>query len=448
MHNLMKITGAGVCAVIVASCTTIAPFDLGGAQFTAAELAEDYDAFLAFVKTTHPNLEYSADLAALDAKEAEIATEFYDGMTVRDAWGVMALTNPVFGDAHIGLLRPVAALAAYEENGGKLFPAPVAIDGAGAVRIAETASAALGVNPGDEVLSINGISARAIIDHLAPRMRGETPALGRLLMARRFREYFWIMFGGYDRYVARVKGDRGARTVTLQMNDAAGQSVVKNPYRYERLNADVGYINVTTFEIAHKDQFQSFLESASAQIAADGVDNLVIDLRENGGGARDLSNLLMAYLTDQTYSPLSRITARITEGNIGRLPPGAELGGVVTLAFQQPVTPPAELENRFNGKTYALVGNLTYSQAIVFAATLQDHKIATIAGEETQGPANQTGQVQSHALPNTGLQALAPIYIFTRASGDTSRRGLIPDIAIVNDPLNAMVSVTALLEKM
>ena len=438
---------AGACVLIAASCTTYKPLEMDETQFTAAEIAEDYDAFLSFVKSTHPNLEYSADLAALDATAAQVRASFRDGMTMREAWTAMAATNPVFGDAHVGLLRPVAALAAYEETGGRLFPAPVVIGDAGAMRVAESAPAGLGVLPGEEILAINGIQTRAIIDHLSPRMRGETPTLGRLLMARRFPQYFWITYGGYDRYVVRVRGEQGVRTVALEDASAAASGST-NLFAYKKLSDEVGYLNVTTFVIDHKDEFEAFLEGAFAEIAEDGVGTLVIDLRENGGGARDLSDLLAAYLTDKPYSALSRVTARITEANIGRLPPGAEFGAVVTLPFQQPVTPPEELPNRFNGEVYALIGNLTYSQAIVFAATLQDHEIATIAGEETEGPANQSGQVQAHELPNTGLQALAPIYIFTRASGDTSRRGVIPDIAIKNDPLDAMASVNALLARM
>lgn len=446
MFDVLKNAGVGVSALIAASCTTYTPLDMEEARFTRAEVAEDFDAFLSFVSSTHPNLEYSADIEALDATAEQIRRSFSDDMTLRDAWTAMAIVNPKFGDAHIGLRRPVDALAAYEEGGGALFPAPVVFDAAGAMRIAQSAPGGTGVEPGDVVLSINGIATRDIIEDILPRMRGESETLGRLIMERYFSQYFWITYGGYDSYTVRVKSDRGVRSVTLQPSGDVAQGSEENLYAYKKLTDKVGYLEVTTFDIQYNDRFKAFLEGAFTQINEDDVDALIIDLRKNGGGAHDLSDQLMAYLTDKPFSAISGVTARVTKDNIKRLPPGVELGSVLALPFQQTITPPEDLPLRFNGKVYALIGALTYSQAISFASTLQDYEIAIIAGEETEGPANQTGQVQSFILPNTGLQTLAPIYIFRRASGDTSRRGVIPDVEIVNDPLDSQASLHRLIE--
>ena len=82
-----------------------------------------------------------------------------------------------------------------------------------------------------------------------------------------------------------------------------------------------------------------------------------------------------------------------------------------------------------------LVSEKTYSQAIVFAVTIQDYDIGTIVGETTGGHANQTGQVQMRALKNTGLVVACPIYIIYRPSGDEKAGGLQPDLSIPNDPL-------------
>jgi C-terminal processing protease CtpA/Prc len=446
MFELLKYAGLGASALIAASCTTYTPLEMDEASFTRAEVAEDFDAFLTFVNSTHPKLEYSADIEALDATVEQVRQSFSDDMTLRDAWTAMALVNPKFGDAHIGLRRPVDALAAYKESGGALFPAPVVFDGTGAMLIAQSAPEGIGVEPGDVVLSVNGVATRDIIEHLLPRMRGESETLGRLIMERYFSQYFWITYGGYEGYAVRVKGDRGVRTVTLKPSGDVTQSSGENLYAYKKLTDNVGYLDVTTFEIEYKDQFKAFLEGAFTQINEDGVEALIIDLRQNGGGAHDLSDLLMAYLTDKPFSAISGVTARVTKDNIKRLPPGVELGSVLSLPFQQVITPPKDLPMRFNGKVYALIGALTYSQAISFASTLQDFEIATIVGEETEGPANQSGQVQSFILPNTGLQTLAPIYIFKRASGDTSRRGVIPDVEIADDPLDSQASVRRLIE--
>lgn len=444
MINFFKKTSLTLLPLSIMSCVSYTPIALDEERFAKAEITEDFDAFIEFVKTTHPDIEYSTDLSALDTAVEQVREALQEGATMREAWMSMALVNPVFGDAHIGLRRPVEALAAYEAEGGVLFPASVVFDGDGLLRIAPSASQDLGFVVGDEIVSINGVLSTDIVTTLMPRMRGESEALRKLILELYFPQYFWIAYGGFEDYAVRVRRDGRIKVVQPRLHTSGDYGDSEEMFSYETLDAETGYLNVKTFNIEYEDQFTELISDAFIEIQNAGVKNLIIDLRENGGGAHDVSDVLMGYLTEDTYSSISRVTARITEENVNRIP-GAKLGDVVTVPFQLPVTPEKDNPLRFTGNVYALVGALTYSQAIAFATTLQDFDIAVIAGEETEGPANQTGQVQLRTLPNTGLEALAPIYIFTRANGDTSRRGVIPDIAIENDPLDPMHSVRMLL---
>lgn len=444
MINFLNKTSLVLFSFSMMSCVSYTPIALDEERFTKAEVTEDFDVFIEFIKTTHPDVEYSADLSVLDATVEQVREALQEGATMREAWMSMALVNPVFGDAHVGLRRPVEALAAYETEGGVLFPAPVVFDSDGLLRVAASVSQDLGFVAGDEIVSINGVLSTDIVTTLMPRMRGESEALRKLILELYFPQYFWIAYGGFEDYAVRVRRDGRIKIVQPKLHMSDEYSASEEMFSYETLDAETGYLNIKTFNIKYKDRFAEFISDVFAEIQDAGVKNLVIDLRENGGGAHDVSDLLMDYLTADVYSSISRVTARIIEENVNRIP-GAKLGDVVTVPFQLPVTPEKDNPLRFTGNVYALVGALTYSQAIAFATTLQDFDVAVIAGEETEGPANQTGQVQQLALPNTGLEALAPIYIFTRANGDASRRGVIPDIAIENDPLDPMHSVRTLL---
>lgn len=233
------------------------------------------------------------------------------------------------------------------------------------------------------------------------------------------------------------------RNVTLA---DAPSVVARSPYQYERIGDAVAYLNVPTFDLGQRDAFRAFVDEAFSNIQAEHIGTLIIDLRENGGGAHDVSDILLAHLADRPVAATARVTARVTSENIARLP-GATLGDVVTVPFRQAYTPP-EGAFLFDGEVYVLIGKLTYSQAIVFATALQDHQLATIVGEETEGPANQSAQVQTHPLTQTGLEALAPLYIFTRANGESGRRGVIPDILIEETPGEPRHTVEALLARL
>lgn len=449
--RLRKFLTACVLILITASCSANVPvksndaLHLDVAEYSQAEIEEDFESFLAFIKTTHPNLEYSTDLDHLEAVAQIVRDSLHDGMSVRDAWMAMAILNPVFADAHVGVRRPVDALAAYEKDGRVLFPIPVMIDAADTLRVDTGVSEGLGVSAGDQILSINGIAAQEILDRLEPRMRGRSKALRQMIMGLYFPQYFWTAFGGYERYVVRIKNQQSVQDIELSSTTKSASDEPKAQFSYKKLNEAAGYLEITTFDIEQKDRFAAFLEDAFAQIQNDELNTLIIDIRKNTGGAHDLSDLLLAYLTPKPYSAISGVTARITEDNINRIP-GATLGAVVSIPFQQLIEPPADYPMRFKGNVYVLIGGLTYSQSIVFASTAQDYQIAKIAGQETEGAANQSGQVQLFTMPNTGLQGLVPIYIFKRASGDTSRRGVIPDIIIEDDSLRPMASVDKLLE--
>ncbi|MEO1250840.1 MAG: S41 family peptidase [Pseudomonadota bacterium] len=423
------------------SAPTVVPVAGDEDAFSRAELIEDFDAGLAFIKETHPDLSYSANLADLDAQAALVREKLADGATAREAWAQMALMNPLFADAHVGFRRPVAALEKYEEAGGALFPLPIVIGADGTLRAAASGP---GVQQGDAILAINGVPADKTIAYFTPRMRGETPELGRLVMQLYFPVFYWVKNGGFEDYSVLLQKENGARA-TVRLADATAYAPTGDDFSYETLDDRVGYLQAKTFSIERLEEFRAFLEGAFAAIEADGVEDLIIDVRANGGGATDLSELLLFYLTDQPFSVISSVKARITEDNIQLVPvDGVEVGMALDLPLQQTVTPPADLANRFDGDVYVLTGKMSYSATIVFATTIQDYGLGQIAGEAPLGPANQTGQVQIFEMPNTGLEALAPLYIFRRPNADQSRARIIVDIPIADDPFDPSASVEAL----
>jgi len=410
--------------------------------FTRDQLVTDFDAGLAFIRETHPDLSYSANADALDAKAANIRTALTDGMTARAAWSEFARLNPVLADAHVGFRRPLHALAAYQAEGGTLFPLPVVYDGGGDLRAAASGP---GVEANDRIVSINGQSTNDFTAALLGRMRGETPALGRLVLQLYFPIFFWAEHGGFDAYNVRLEKADG-RTVTARLDQESTYAPTEENFTYRRLDGGVGYLNIKTFDIEQLDAFKVFLKSTFAKIDAGQINTLIIDVRENGGGANDLADQLLSYLTNEPYSPISGVKARITEQNIQLVPiEGVKPGMVLDLPLQQTRTPPVSLPNRFAGDVYVLTGPMTYSAAIVFATTVQDYGFGKIAGEAPVGAANQTGQVQSFALSNTKIEALSPLYIFRRPNGDQTRTRLTVDIPIDHDPLDPEASLTALI---
>lgn len=417
--------------------------------YSAGAVRADLAQMLSVIAATHPDPDLSFNHAQLRRTKRAIANAMPERMNVRDAWLAMARLNPHFRDAHTGLRHPVAAYEAFLAAGGAAFPAAVFVDRDGQLRASATVAPKTGLAPYDRIVSINGRDTTGIIRDLMPRMRGETESIQRLVLAFNFAGHLWTLLGPQRAYCVGVEASDGNRRHVLLAGDAGpAQSESREPaasaFGFSMPAQDVALLRVGSFDPGLKDAFATFLEDSFAALDANGAKTLLIDLRDNPGGAHDVSDQLVGYLTDREIPTASMLLARIT-GDNRELAADAEPGSVVRVQFREPI------ERRisrapFKGKVYVMVSQDTYSQAIVFAATLKDAGIARIIGETTGGNANQTGQIVVTPLANTGLQALAPLYVIYRPNGDTRMAGLQPDIPLAHDPLAPERMVEAALD--
>lgn len=399
------------------------------------DILADLDAILPTVESIHPNLDFTADLSELRAAVAGLRARIDRPMTVRAAWAVLARLNPLFRDAHVGLRHPVDEFDAYRAAGGAVFPTPVFVDREGRLRVSETVSRSGPLAPLDEIESINGIAASRIVSDLMPLMRGETESLRRFVLAFNFGAHFWTLYGPQESYRVSLRGADGVRRTAALTGDLAPPPVpaarAAAAYAFRVLSPGVGLLRVATFDPALRAEFARFLDETFEAVEAMRLTTLIIDVRDNPGGAHDLSDLLAARLTVTPIPTASKLTARITADNRD-LAPGAAVGEVVSIPFDEMIVPDAT-RPPFGGDVHLLVNQDTYSQAIVFAATLQDHGLASVVGEVTGGNANITGQITLTPLSNTRLQVLAPLYIIYRPNGDERPGGLQPDTLVPDD---------------
>ncbi|WP_394692463.1 S41 family peptidase [Hyphobacterium sp.] len=388
-----------------------------------ADVEEWRDWFFA----THPDPSFSADVDDLQSRFDAVSNALEGEYSRREAWLSLAVLNPVFNDGHITIRAPQDDYDAYLAAGGAEFTLPVSLD-AGRLKIAHTVAPESVFEAGEEILTINGHPAADLANHLMARMNGDSDGLRAYVLESRFPLYLWALTGGADSWTVVVASPGGSQR-TVRLDPDRDTSVEPHDQWSLDFQGTTAVLTVNTFMPDLESEFAEFLETSFAAIAEQGAENLIIDVSRNGGGAHQLSDRLFAYTTDQRYTPLSAVTARIVAENQALIP-GSEIGQVVSVPFAQWVEPPAELANRFGGNVAILVGAGTYSQAIVMAATAQDFDIAPVAGPGTEGRANSTGQVQLHRLIHSDLEVAAPIYIFIRPSGDRSSAPVIPDIPL------------------
>lgn len=102
----------------------------------------------------------------------------------------------------------------------------------------------------------------------------------------------------------------------------------------------------------------------------------------------------------------------------------------------------------FYGRTYVLVGRLTYSSAVLFSNVVQDFGFAQLVGAGGYARARQTGGVQNVVLPNTKLEISIPRFIVDRPSGARAPAMVHPDIVLPDSPFDRGELVRTLLQSL
>ena len=433
-QSVIKFLSLCIFTWILLSCEQKAEKDptiFDAMKFSKKSILEDLDQYVEFIEQTHPRIAYTTDTKNLDAAVLVIRKKITDSMPANEVWDLFASLNPIFNDAHIGLIGPETMYQEYLSQGGTKLPFSIKVK-AGEIYIDQVSSPDGFKYKNYRILSINGMDSSDILLSLLPKMRGESNSLRELILSRRFPVFYTMYYGEHKKHELELMDEQQDKVhITINSNnleDTGSQGPKEEHYDYEKINDSVAYLKIASFEVENKDVFKLFLDDSFNDIHSNRISNLILDIGENGGGARDLSDLLLDYLTSEKYTGTSKVEARVTEENKSMIP-GAKVRDVVTVPYPNWVQPKNEVPV-FKGDVYVLVSEKSYSQAIVFATIVQDFNLGKIVGEETAGKANQTGQVQKINLEHTGFTVYCPIYIFHRAKVIDGKRGVVPDIKV------------------
>jgi carboxyl-terminal processing protease len=225
-----------------------------------------------------------------------------------------------------------------------------------------------------------------------------------------------------DDVVALIKGPKGTK-VNLQIlpegNDAKSHTVtiVRDKIRLEdrAVKSEViekdgkkfGVLEVPSFYVGLAKDTDALI----SELKSDNVDGIIVDLRNNGGGALSEATALSGLFI--TQGPIVQV-----RDSYGRVTVNADNGN--TISYDGPLT--------------ILVNRYSASASEIFAAALQDYGRAIVVGENSFGK----GTVQQHRSLNhiydlfdkeLGYVQYTIQKFYRINGGSTQNRGVVPDIA-------------------
>ncbi|WP_224484731.1 S41 family peptidase [Robertkochia aurantiaca] len=415
-------------------------------SFSKAEILEDMAFLRSSLTDAHYNLyAYTSKEDFNNNYERLKATVVKDSFDLLEATSLFQHIISKVNNGHTEIGFPGTSYIAYVRNGGTVFPLEIAFE-KGTPLIRKNWSANDSITPGDEIVSINGMTMNEVVSRIYPLVSAERPYFKNAkIEAFSFPRYYWQVFGRVDNFDVAIRQGERIERFQIEAIDALEGYEMK---REEVLNAkmtlrffeDTAYLNPGNFS-GDEQKYQAFIDSSFAVIRERKSKDLIIDFRNNQGGDDSFSNYLISYFADRPFTWNSRFTLKTsqflkdhvikekdTTDAYWKEALNRKNGEIYEYAFE-PYQPQPE-HKRFKGRVYVLVNRQSHSQSAVAAAQIQDYGFATIAGEETGDFPSLYASIYHYSLPNTGIRVSVSKGYIIRVNGSTAEEGVIPEIYI------------------
>jgi hypothetical protein len=312
---------------------------------------------------------------------------------------------------------------------------------------------------GLEVREIN----RVPIERILTAMIAATPGDGDSSTARPWRighggafpRLLYSVVGIESPFTIEFRDPQSGASHTLRLSGVRGDfRETIAPVRYPRDQkpdsaSDLKFLDSGRIAVLTIRQFAGgaggrFFDDAFEQIQRQMSQNLIIDVRNNSGGADELGKKLFSFLVDQPFRYYDDLVLNAREFSFGRYVQGG--GGVIPASMvergadgrfhniqhpnwgiQQPSQP------HFAGQVLALMNGGSFSTTCEFLSNLHSRKRAAFIGEEAAGGyyGNTSGRVPTVILPNSKIAVRVPLQTYYLAvKGGDARRSILPDVEV------------------
>ncbi|MEL6363615.1 MAG: S41 family peptidase [Pseudomonadota bacterium] len=324
---------------------------------------------------------------------------------------------------------------------------------------------------GDEILSINGVRTKAIVKTLIRHVSydGYTDYSRRRsletdgdLFASGFERFFPLVYGYSERFEVRLRrpGD-GRKTVSAGAITQAEWNAL--PWGRLEKKADfpdsitvaypaegVGYLRVASFVNYRRPVSPAaVLDPVFEEFEQKGVETLIIDLRENGGGSEDAERGLFRRLIREPFQPVSRqyrktldfegLREAVGTWDESAINPQPERWTLAGNGFgyervgdaRRPVVEPHP--KAFGGDIVVLSSEHNASASTFLLRKLQEQPHVTVLGDRTGGNVGGTtaGVLVFLTLPESGVVVRVPLFRYSAVvEGARDGYGVEPDVFV------------------
>jgi hypothetical protein len=431
--------------------------------FSRTELEQDLAFFSEKLTSIHPLFLDKAVHNAWQDKLLSMKKLLKDSMTQNEFYLLLAPSLASINDGHSYIRMPFDQRVLYTKAGGLAFPFFVDIIDSKIFIAQYCGDDSTLFSGGEEIIRINGVSSADMVLEMQNLFGGSSIANRQKAVATNFRYYIWMIYGFEKNYDLQIKNKQHQK-LHVSVPGISSEQFQRNIQRFPTRKNDLysfsmdntnksSVLKIKSF--GQLDSFCAFADSAFSMINKNRIQNLIIDIRGNGGGRSVVVDSLMHYLTDKPYTQYRKIEIRVSrelkERYREKYPDRYKW--INNYAIDELVvqdmnrTFPSNNKLRFVGNLFLLTDKTTSSAAATFAGIFKELKIGVIIGEETGGTIGYYGDYWELSTPNTAIIFCIAPKRFIQYGGTDLDRGVIPDYLITNNG-DAIINFTnSLIEK-
>lgn len=322
------------------------------------------------------------------------------------------------------------------------------------------------IKKGDFVHSINGLNSSDIMSTIFQSMvqDGYSSNVSYNKLSLAFPFYHRNVFGLYQQYNVKYSDSNGVskntvipfyapptdslkKEIKAQKKKKISRAKSRENIRSVAYDSASALITINSFTKSH---LRGFLRRTFREIKEKEIDNIIIDLRFNGGGDMNNSVLLTKYLRNtpfrvadsayalaKNFAPYSKYISNSFFNNMGlRFLTRKKSDGGYHFGYWERHTFKPKRKNHFDGKVFVLTNGFTFSASSLFCNAVKGQSNIVIAGEETGGGwyGNSGILIPTITLPHTHLRVRLPFFRLVQFDHIAEKgTGVIPDLFIGTD---------------
>ena len=280
------------------------------------------------------------------------------------------------------------------------------------------------IKPGDQLITINDLPIEEIIntiyDHLPSDGFIET---GKKRMTELLFDAYLQLYVLENTSEYEIELTQNNQSVKIMSQGVSAESInsIRESFSGDFLSLehfeDYSYMKIRTFSIQALNSegydYEQFLEDSFQELNKREVENLILDLRGNGGGKDDFGALLVSYFAKEPFGYFENI--QVTKNYPGN---SSKRDGKHYITRHNGLSKWQPNKDRFSGKAYVLIDGLSFSTCADVATVLHYHEWVTLVGEETGGgyDGNTSGHTKYLTLPNSKINVNIPMWMYTTAN--------------------------------